>query len=137
MTENLGDNSRPGEPSKALTEFVEGQAPGARYVLSVCTGSWILAALGLLDGRRATTNKLLFNEIKRTTSPAIQWVAKARWVVDGKFWTSSGVTAGQDMGLEFLKTVAGSEFGTAAKNVMEFRATSADDDEFADIYNLS
>jgi putative intracellular protease/amidase len=64
MTENLGDNSRPGEPSKALTEFVEGQAPGARYVLSVCTGSWILAALGLLDGRRATTNKLLFNEIK-------------------------------------------------------------------------
>ncbi|CAE6373191.1 unnamed protein product [Rhizoctonia solani] len=132
-----GDNSRPGEPSKALTEFVEGQASGARYVLSVCTGSWILAALGLLDGRRATTNKHMFNEIKRTTSPAIQWVAKARWVVDGKFWTSSGVTAGQDMGLEFLRTVAGSEFGTAAKNVMEFRATSADDDEFADIYNLS
>ncbi|CAE6439716.1 unnamed protein product [Rhizoctonia solani] len=131
-----GENTRPGEPSKAMTEFIERQAPGARYVLSVCTGSWVLAALGLLDGKRATTNKLWYNEIKRTTSPLIQWVPRARWVVDGKFWTGSGVTAGQDMGHEFLKTLAGAEFATAAKNVMELRATSADDDEFAEVFNL-
>ncbi|CUA69849.1 hypothetical protein RSOLAG22IIIB_04104 [Rhizoctonia solani] len=131
-----GDNTRPGEPSQALTQFIQGQAPGAQYVLSVCTGSWILADLGLLDGKRATTNKSIFNEIKKTTSPSIQWVPKARWVVDGKFWTGSGVTAGQDMGHEFLKTLAGAEFATVAKNAMELRATSADDDEFADVFNL-
>ncbi|CAE6443306.1 hypothetical protein ACGC1H_006133 [Rhizoctonia solani] len=131
-----GENSRPGEPSKALAEFIQAQVPGAQYVLSVCTGSWILAGLGFLDGKRATTNKSLFNEIKKTTSPSIQWVPKARWVVDGKFWTGSGVTAGQDMGNEFLKTLAGAEFATVAKNVMELRATSADDDEFANVFHL-
>ncbi|CAE6510889.1 unnamed protein product [Rhizoctonia solani] len=131
-----GDNTRPGEPSKALAEFIQAQVPGAQYVLSVCTGSWILAGLGLLDGKQATTNKFLFNEIKKTTSSSILWVPKARWVVDGKFWTGSGVTAGQDMGHEFLKTLAGAEFATVAKNVMELRATSADDDEFADVFHL-
>ncbi|KAF8749710.1 class I glutamine amidotransferase-like protein [Rhizoctonia solani] len=133
-----GDNTRPGEPSKALTEFLEAQVPGARYVLSVCTGSWVLATLGFLDGKRATTNKFLFKEIKSTTSPLIHWVPRARWVVDGKFWTGSGVTAGQDMGLAFLKALQGTEFALAAKNVMEFRAvTSADDDEFADVFHLA
>ncbi|CAE6478757.1 unnamed protein product [Rhizoctonia solani] len=131
-----GDNTRPGEPSKALADFIRGQASGAQYILSVCTGSWILAGLGLLDGKRATTNKSYFNEIKKTTSPSIEWVPKARWVVDGKFWTSSGVTAGQDMGHEFLKTVAGAEFAIVAKNTMELRATNADDDEFADVFGL-
>ncbi|CAE6439908.1 unnamed protein product [Rhizoctonia solani] len=132
-----GDNTRPGEPSEALAEFIRRQTPGAQYILSVCTGSWILAGLGLLDGKRATTNKSFFKEIKKTTSPSIQWIPKARWVVDGKFWTGSGVTAGQDMGHEFLKTLAGAEFATATKNLMELRATSADDDEFADVFHLA
>ncbi|CAE6491222.1 unnamed protein product, partial [Rhizoctonia solani] len=122
----------PEDIPKPVAKFVLAQVPGAQYVFSVCAGSWILAALGLLDGKRATTNKSSFDEIKKSTSPAVQWVAKARWVVDGKFWTSSGVTAGQDMAYEFLKTVTGKEFATAAKNAAELRATSADDDEFAD-----
>ncbi|KAF8751218.1 Glycosyl hydrolases family 28 [Rhizoctonia solani] len=123
--------------SKPLAEFVRAQLPGAQYVLTVCSGSWLLAALGLLDGKKATSNKFLFNEIKKTTSSSIQWVAKARWVVDDNIWTSSGVTAGQDMAYEFLKTLAGLEFATAAKNVLELRATSSDDDEFADVFKLT
>ncbi|KEP46616.1 DJ-1/PfpI family protein [Rhizoctonia solani 123E] len=127
----------PAKIPKPLAEFVRAQVLGAKYVLTVCTGSWLLAALGLLDGKRATSNKFQFNEIKKTTSSTIQWVAKARWVVDGHIWSSSGVTAGQDMAYEFLKTVAGSEFATVAKNVLEMRATSADDDEFADVFKLT
>ncbi|KAJ1301064.1 hypothetical protein OPQ81_003482 [Rhizoctonia solani] len=122
---------------KPVATFLRAQVPGAQYVLSVCGGSWILASLGLLEGKRATSNKAWFKEIKKTTSPAVQWVAKARWVVDGKFWTSSGVTAGQDMAYEFLKTVTGEEFATAAKNMVELRATSAGDDEFAEIFGLT
>ncbi|KAH7337668.1 class I glutamine amidotransferase-like protein [Rhizoctonia solani] len=121
---------------KPVAKFLLAQVPGAQYIFSVCAGSWILAALGLLDGRQATTNKSSFDEIKKSTSPAVQWIAKARWVIDGKFWTSSGVTAGQDMAYEFLKTVAGQEFATAAKNAVELRAASADDDEFADVFHL-
>ena len=61
---------------------------------------------------------------------------KARWVIDGNIWTSSGVTAGQDMAYEFLKMTTGEEFATTAKNIIELRATSADDDEFAEVYGL-
>ncbi|KDN46604.1 hypothetical protein RSAG8_04257, partial [Rhizoctonia solani AG-8 WAC10335] len=122
---------------KAVAKFIRDQVPGTKYVLSVCAGSWTLAALGLLDGKRATTNKSAFNQIKATTSQAVQWVAKARWVVDGKFWTSSGVTAGQDMAYEFLKTVAGVEFATGVKNAVELRAAGADDDEFAEVFGLA
>lgn len=99
-----------------MLDFIKTQSKEAKYVLSVCTGSWILADCGLLDNKRATTNKFSFKTVKvcfiafaaqfgvhfahflfqETTSEKIQWVAKARWVVDGKFWTSSGVTAGKD-----------------------------------------
>lgn len=60
----VGVNARPGGVPDELLEFVKQQAPGARYILSVCTGSWILAGTGLLDGKRATTNKSYFNRVK-------------------------------------------------------------------------
>lgn len=44
--------------------FLIQQIPGTRYVLSVCTGSWILAGTGILDGKRATTNKSYFKAVK-------------------------------------------------------------------------
>ncbi|KAG8719158.1 hypothetical protein FRC08_003510 [Ceratobasidium sp. 394] len=131
-----GVTARPDMASKAVNEFIRKQAYQAKYVLTVCTGSWLLAGSGILDGKRATTNKFTFNEVKRNTSTAIDWVAKARWVVDGNIWTSSGVTSGQDMAFDFLKMVAGEEFATIAKNIVELRAANADDDEFAGVHGL-
>ncbi|CAE6495947.1 unnamed protein product, partial [Rhizoctonia solani] len=122
---------------EGVAKFLQAQVPGAKYIFSVCGGSWTLASLGLLDGKRATSNKSAFNEIKRTTSSAVQWVPKARWVVDGKFWTSSGVTAGQDMAYEFLKTLAGEEFAVSTKNMVELRAAGQGDDEFAEVFKLT
>lgn len=85
-------------------EFIKRQGPGAKYVLSVCNGGWLLAITGLLDGKKATTNKFGFNIIVEATKKHnITWVPKARWVVDDdkpgdrKYWTSSGVTAGQQL----------------------------------------
>ncbi|KIJ30638.1 hypothetical protein M422DRAFT_186870 [Sphaerobolus stellatus SS14] len=77
-------------------EFLKGAAPDAKYVMSVCAGSSILAFAGLLDGKRATTNKFLYKFITNVlhgTNKNITWVPKSRWVVDGNVWTSSGVTA--------------------------------------------
>ncbi|GAA4317209.1 DJ-1/PfpI family protein [Compostibacter hankyongensis] len=71
------------------------------YVLTVCTGSALLAKTGLLDGKGATTNKRAFDWVI-TNGPNVLWNKKARWVVDGKFYTSSGVSAGMDMALGFL-----------------------------------
>ncbi|KAF8752226.1 Class I glutamine amidotransferase-like protein [Rhizoctonia solani] len=121
------------DPVRSLEDTV----PGAKYIFSVCGGSWTLASLGLLDGKRATSNKSAFNEIKVRLSSAVQWVPKARWVVDGKFWTSSGVTAGQDMAYEFLKTLAGEEFAVSTKNMVELRAAGQGDDEFAEVFKLT
>jgi transcriptional regulator GlxA family with amidase domain len=80
----------------------------AKYVLSVCTGSNTLAAAGVLAGKRATTNKMYFTQIANA-HPATEWVRQARWVVDGKWWTSSGVSAGLDMGNAFIRAVYGDE----------------------------
>ncbi|MCJ1438109.1 hypothetical protein MMC27_007496 [Xylographa pallens] len=73
----------------------------AANVFTVCTGSMLLAATGRLDGRKATTNKRLYDEIT-PKYPGVQWQKRARWVQDGKFLTASGVTAGIDAGLAFL-----------------------------------
>ncbi|EJD32998.1 class I glutamine amidotransferase-like protein, partial [Auricularia subglabra TFB-10046 SS5] len=113
-------------------EFLRTQAPSARYVLSVCTGAWILAQAGLLDGKRATTNKSLYDVVVSRTSTSIRWVHKARWVVDGKLWTASGVTAGLDMAFGWVAQVVGQDVARQLAGVMEHAPRKQDDDEFAD-----
>jgi putative intracellular protease/amidase len=77
------------------------QAEGARFVASVCTGSILLASAGVLDGKSATSNKRVFKMVL-SRWPGVAWVAEARWVEDGKFFTSSGVSAGMDMSLGLI-----------------------------------
>ena len=76
-------------------------ADSASWVLSVCTGSALLAKAGVLDGKRATSNKRAWQWV-RQQSDQVHWVHQARWVIDGKFYTSSGVSAGIDMALGFI-----------------------------------
>jgi putative intracellular protease/amidase len=52
----------------SIVLFLKGQAPGAKYILSVCTGSWFLAKAGILNGKKATTNKAAFTLIMVTIS---------------------------------------------------------------------
>lgn len=85
----------------------------AKWLLSVCTGSVLLAKAGLLNGKKATSNKSVFAWVE-TTEPKVEWVKRARWVVDGNIYTSSGVTAGMDMSLGFIADRHGE---TAAQKV--------------------
>lgn len=77
------------------------QSDAARFVATVCTGSGLLARTGALDGRSATSNKFAF-KWAASQGPNVQWVPQARWVEDGKFFTSSGVSAGMDMALGLI-----------------------------------
>jgi len=93
-------------------------AAGAQIVASVCTGSGVLAAAGLLDGHRATSNKRAF-AWAREQGPAVEWIAEARWVEDGDRWTSSGVTAGIDMALALVARLKGTELAAAIADGIE------------------
>ena len=80
----------------------------AELVMTVCTGSILLAMTGLLDGHKATTNKIDFRDTIGL-GPKVDWVERARWVQDGKFFTSSGVSAGMDMSLAAASHLFGQE----------------------------
>ena len=103
----------------------------AEIVASVCTGAALLARAGVLDDRRATTNKLSFDWVV-TQGPHVDWVRKARWVEDGKLFTSSGVSAGIDMSLRLLEHLIDTETAAKVAQVMEYRRhTDPHDDPFA------
>ena len=79
----------------ALRAYVRTAAASAEIVASVCTGALILAAVGLLVGRQATTNWFWYGVLESFGAKYL----RRRWVEDGKFIMSAGVSAGIDMGL--------------------------------------
>ncbi len=104
----------------------------ATWVLSVCTGSALLAKAGLLDDKRATSNKKAWQWVINQ-SDKVQWIRQARWVVDGKFYTSSGVGAGIDMSLGFVADRYDVQFAQNIADEIEYRwLRNADIDEFAE-----
>ncbi|KAJ7216440.1 class I glutamine amidotransferase-like protein, partial [Mycena pura] len=116
--------------------FLKAQAPKARYVASVCAGSYQLAIAGILSGKRATTNKSLFRAIEAITPKDIEWVAKARWVVDGNVWTSSGVAAGADMALALFEQLSNAHAARHIRGVVEIPEVTQIDDPFAAFHGL-
>jgi len=91
-----------------MIAFLRERARTAQITASVCTGSALLAKAGILDGRRATSNKQVF-DLAVAQSAAVDWVAAARWVDDGAVVTSSGVSAGMDMALAIIARLFGQE----------------------------
>ncbi|MEN3262284.1 DJ-1/PfpI family protein [Sodalis endosymbiont of Spalangia cameroni] len=106
-------------------------ANAAEWMLTVCTGSVLLAQTGLLDGRQATSNKSAWQAVI-DSSDKVNWQHKARWCVDGKYYTSSGVSAGMDMSLGFIADRLGRPRAYQLANGMEYRwHEDAADDPFA------
>jgi putative intracellular protease/amidase len=119
----------------ALHDFLRTRSARAEVTMSVCSGSAILAKAGLLDGRRATSNKQFF-DLARNQSDRVSWVTEARWVEDGPFATSSGVSAGTDMALAVIAKLWGK---AKAEEIAEYTEytwhTDASRDPFAKFLN--
>ena len=110
--------------------------PDAEIMLSVCTGSALFAKAGLLDGVRATTNKEAFDWVA-SQGPQVEWVKKARWVRDGSYFTSSGISAGMDMSLAVISHLLGKERAEQVAIRAEYDWHQDPDwDPFAAIYGL-
>jgi putative intracellular protease/amidase len=98
--------SRDDDP--AALAWIRSQAAKGAIVISVCAGAKVVAAAGLLDGKRATTHWYYLDKL-RDLSPAMQYVADRRLVVDSGVATTTGITASMPMMLTLIEAIAGRE----------------------------
>lgn len=89
-----------------LIRFIEEQARGCQAVLSVCTGSFLLHRAGLLSGKTATTHWAWLDRLRALGGVE---VVEERYVRDGKVWSAAGISAGIDLMLALIASVAGDE----------------------------
>lgn len=87
-----------------------------KWTVSVCTGALVLGAAGLLEGKRATSNWLALEELRKYGADPVG----GRWVEDGKTITAAGVTAGIDMALHLIAREAGPEVAQAVQLGIEY-----------------
>jgi transcriptional regulator GlxA family with amidase domain len=121
----------------AFLSWLRTWATPASLVTSVCTGSAVLAAAGLLDGYRATSNKAAFAWVCEQ-GKKVDWVAQARWVQDRDRWTSSGVAAGMDMAAALLADLFGKDVAQSVTTRAELEVhEDASWDPFAKIHGLA
>ena len=133
----------PGTESNNVDDYVDyvrkayfgsGDKKPLKYIISVCNGSILLIKAGILECKKATTNKDLYYKIAEL-APKTQWIGKARWVSDGNVWRTSGVSAGTDGFLALLSHLYGEELVEKIVNVMEWRrAKLPEDDPFAAVF---
>jgi len=90
----------------ALVAWIAARSATARRTASVCSGAFLLATAGLLDGRRAATHWQRCDEFRRRF-PAVRLEADPIFVRDGDVWTSAGVTAGIDLALALVEADLG------------------------------
>jgi len=99
---------------EGLVSWIAAVAPRCRRVATVCTGAFLAAEAGLLEGRRVTTHWARADQLA-TEFPSLEVDPDPIYVRDGKYWTSAGVTAGidlalalvqEDLGVEVAQTVA-------------------------------
>ena len=125
-----GPGTRPLAKDEMFIQHLTELLTDAGYILTVCTGSALLARTGLLDEYSATSNKRSFEWVK-SCGDKVYWQRHPRWVRDGNIWTSAGVSAGIDMALGFLADQHGTETAEETAARMEYHwNTDAEHDIF-------
>jgi transcriptional regulator GlxA family with amidase domain len=102
-----------------LLEWIAEQYEHVEILASVCTGAFLLATAGLLDGRRATTHWRSLDRL-REGFPSVEVVDGRRVVIDGKVMTAGGVTSGIDLALAIVARMYGLGVARAAARQMEY-----------------
>jgi putative intracellular protease/amidase len=122
-----GHGTRTEVSNMLLIEKIKEVCGLSKFVLTVCTGSALLSKTGLLDGRKATSNKRAFDWVTQQREN-VNWIRKARWTKDDKFYTSAGVSAGMDMSLGFLSDMHRIEFARKVAIDIEYNWTESMND---------
>lgn len=144
LTERLADSERfntlliPGGPgvhaarkSSGMVRYVKALAERAERVCSVCTGAFLLAQTGLLEGRKAATHWRACAELSKEF-PGIQVQPDPIWVRDERIWTSAGVTAGIDLALAMVEADLGNALATrTARRMVVYMRRSGGQAQFS------
>ena len=101
-----------------VIDWIVRESASAALTASICTGAFLLARAGLLDGRRATTHWEDVADL-RSMFPAVDVVDGPRWVDEGRIVSSAGISAGIDMSLHLVERLAGRELALRTAKQMD------------------
>ena len=120
---------------KGCAAFLNERFPKLKALLTVCTGSMAIAQSGILDGLHVCSNKVALKMAVEagTLNKKVKWVGNRRWIVDGKVWSSAGITAGIDLVAEFARVHFDPRIVELAELVSEYQPHPAQPDPFAKI----
>lgn len=116
--------------------FIKEMYPKVKYVLSICTGATLLSRAGVLDGKKATTNKFSWAWAS-AQGPNVTWVPTARWVEDGNIISSSGVSAGIDAAYALVSRIYSEPVADYLAKAAEYnREMDAHHDPFGKLWEV-
>jgi transcriptional regulator GlxA family with amidase domain len=131
-----GDGTREAAGEAAVLDFVRRAAAVAGRVCSVCSGAFVLAAAGLLDGRRATTHWSRTADFARRF-PNVRLAPDRIFVRDGPVWTSAGITAGIDLALAMIADDLGEDIARlTAQQLVVYRRRPGGQSQFSALLEL-
>lgn len=122
--------------SPKLLDFVRKSAQTARRIAGPCTGAFILAEAGILDGRRATTHWYFAKEF-RSLYPRVTLEEDRIFIIDGPVWTSAGMSAGLDLALAMVEKDLGLEVArNVARKMVLFHRRAGGQSQFSALLDL-
>lgn len=102
-----------------FVDFVRAHVAAGKLLFTNCTGAFVVAQTGVLDGKTATVNNAEYEWVKKHF-PKVNWTRETKWVVDGNIWTASGAVTGMDMVAHWFKETYGNEVMTFSTMGLDF-----------------
>jgi transcriptional regulator GlxA family with amidase domain len=132
----VGSSTRLDEPMPNVVAFIQQSMKTARRIAGPCTGAFLLAAAGVLNGRKATTHWLFARELA-ARYPELTLDADRIFIVDGPIWTSAGVTACVDLSLAMVEKDLGAETAReVARKMVVYHRRAGGQSQFSTLLEL-
>jgi transcriptional regulator GlxA family with amidase domain len=132
----IGGPSVPQPASPGLIEFIKAAPANCRRIAAICTGAFILAEAGLLDGRRATTHWAHARELQNSF-PKTKIHEDRIFINDGPIWTSAGMSAGIDLGLALIERDLGPAIAkSVARKLVVYHRRAGGQSQFSTLLEL-
>jgi transcriptional regulator GlxA family with amidase domain len=123
--------------STGMIEFVRRSMETSRRVAAPCTGAFVLAEAGVLDGRKATTHWLFARDLQ-SRFPGVQVEEDRIFIIDGPVWTSAGMTAGIDLALAMVEKDHGPELArSVARKLVVYHRRAGGQSQFSALLELA